>query len=178
LQIRVREDQEAVISSLAPSDFDCLLDLRPFMQRAPFVVNEEASLGRGYRCVAAKLLRAVLSGEGGRAGGASEPAAGGRAVSGGAALGARPPSFGPPGPPSCRLPRPSPTGPFISFCSSHHCRRLFRTMGLRHLFVGPPHPLVSGMITRKDIITGGPRCLCRHCRPVPFGWLQKIGRGC
>ena len=31
---------------------------------------------------------------------------------------------------------------------------LFRTMGLRHMFVSPPHPRVSGMITRKDIITG------------------------
>ncbi|KAL4420464.1 hypothetical protein ABPG75_010120 [Micractinium tetrahymenae] len=26
-------------------------------------------------------------------------------------------------------------------------------MGLRHMFVTPPHPLVSGMVTRKDIIT-------------------------
>lgn len=34
-------------------------------------------------------------------------------------------------------------------------RSLFRTMGLRHMFVSPPHPLVSGLITRKDIITGG-----------------------
>lgn len=30
-------------------------------------------------------------------------------------------------------------------------------MGLRHMFVGPPHPLVAGMLTRKDIITGGSR---------------------
>lgn len=33
-------------------------------------------------------------------------------------------------------------------------RSLFRTMGLRHMFVSPPHPLVSGLVTRKDIITG------------------------
>ena len=31
-QVRVREDQEAIIAGLSPSDFDCLLDLRPFMQ--------------------------------------------------------------------------------------------------------------------------------------------------
>ena len=44
--------------------------------------------------------------------------------------------------------------------------RLFRTMGLRHMFVGPPHPLVSGMVTRKDIITGG-----HHC------WWARAGVG-
>ncbi len=49
LQIRVREDQEAIIAGLTPSDFDALLDLRPFMQRSPYVVNEDASLSRGYR---------------------------------------------------------------------------------------------------------------------------------
>ncbi|KAI7845409.1 hypothetical protein COHA_001114 [Chlorella ohadii] len=79
LKIRVREDQEAIIASLSPEDYEALLDLRPFMQRSPFVVNEDASLSRGYR--------------------------------------------------------------------------LFRTMGLRHMFVSPPHPLVSGLVTRKDIIT-------------------------
>ncbi|EFN52659.1 hypothetical protein CHLNCDRAFT_138594 [Chlorella variabilis] len=83
LKIRVREDQEAVVAGLTLAECDSLLDLRPFMQRAPFVVNEDASLGRGYR--------------------------------------------------------------------------LFRTMGLRHMFVGPPHPLVSGMVTRKDIITDNAR---------------------
>lgn len=79
LKIRVREDQEAILAGLSPSEFDALLDLRPFMQRSPYIVNEDASLSRGYR--------------------------------------------------------------------------LFRTMGLRHMFVSPPHPLVSGMVTRKDIIT-------------------------
>ena len=50
-QIRVREDQERVIAGLAPEHLGWLLDLRPFMQRTPFVVNEDASLQRGYRWV-------------------------------------------------------------------------------------------------------------------------------
>lgn len=49
LQIRVREDQEAILAGLGASDLDALLDLRPFMQRSPYVVNEDASLNRGYR---------------------------------------------------------------------------------------------------------------------------------
>ena len=49
LQLRVREDQEGIVAGLSPADFDSLLDLRPFMQRAPYVVNEDASLSRGYR---------------------------------------------------------------------------------------------------------------------------------
>lgn len=35
LQIRVREDQEAIIASLSPEDHEALLDLRPFMQARP-----------------------------------------------------------------------------------------------------------------------------------------------
>ena len=38
-------------------------------------------------------------------------------------------------------------------------------MGLRHMFVGPPHPLVSGMVTRKDIITGEVGLMITHCGP-------------
>jgi len=51
------------------------IDLRPFMQRTPFLVHANASLSRAYR--------------------------------------------------------------------------LFRTMGLHHVFVGPPKPMVMGVITRK-----------------------------
>lgn len=51
------------------------IDLRPFMQRTPFLVHANASLSRTYR--------------------------------------------------------------------------LFRTMGLHHVFVGPPKPMVMGVITRK-----------------------------
>lgn len=47
---------------------------------------------------------------------------------------------------------------------------LFRTMGLRHMFVSPPHPLVSGMITRKDIITGG--CTCSS---MLLPWIAASG---
>lgn len=54
------------------------IDLRPFMQRTPFVVHANASLSRTYR--------------------------------------------------------------------------LFRTMGLHHVFVGPPKPMVMGVITRKVTI--------------------------
>ena len=35
MQIRVREDQEAIIASLSPEDYEPLLDLRPFMQVRP-----------------------------------------------------------------------------------------------------------------------------------------------
>ncbi|CAD7699480.1 unnamed protein product, partial [Ostreobium quekettii] len=44
--------------------------------------------------------------------------------------------------------------PFFVHADSSLTRahRLFRTMGLRHLFVVPPAPMVVGMLTRKDII--------------------------
>ena len=68
LKLRPKDEQERVIRSLSPADLDMLVDLRPFMQRNPHVVQADASLSRAYR--------------------------------------------------------------------------LFRTMGLRHLFVGPPQPQV------------------------------------
>ncbi len=77
-QIRVKGDQDAIFAHLSQEEMEMWLDLRPFMQRHPFVVQADASLSRAYR--------------------------------------------------------------------------LFRTMGLRHLFVGPPQPKVVGIITRKDII--------------------------
>lgn len=77
-QIRVKGDQDAIFAHLSQEELEMWLDLRPFMQRHPFVVQADASLSRAYR--------------------------------------------------------------------------LFRTMGLRHLFVGPPQPKVVGIITRKDII--------------------------
>lgn len=88
VKIRVREDQEYIFDSVLSTDLAAnssgnnsivMVDLRPFMQRSPFVINEQASLSRAYR--------------------------------------------------------------------------LFRTMGLRHMFVGPTYPRVRGIITRKDIIT-------------------------
>lgn len=78
------------------------LDLRPFMQRTPFVLQGNASLARAYR--------------------------------------------------------------------------LFRTMGLHHLYVGPPRPQVIGLLTRKvrcmlfsapmhshlvDVITKPPKVSCQ-----------------
>lgn len=45
-------------------------------------------------------------------------------------------------------------------------------MGLRHMFVSPPHPLVSGMVTRKDIISGGCPCRLRQQRQcLPMGCM-------
>lgn len=80
IKLRVREEQSVILDSLLTrsSAIDVSLDLRPFMQKAPFVVNENASLTRAYR--------------------------------------------------------------------------LFRTMGLRHLFIAPENPRVVGIITRKDLI--------------------------
>ena len=69
LKIRCKEDQEIIIRSLSGPELEMLIDLRPFMQRNPFIVHADASLSRAYR--------------------------------------------------------------------------LFRTMGLRHLFVCPPQPKVS-----------------------------------
>ena len=60
---------------LTERELGALLDLRPFMQRTPFVVHGNASLARTYR--------------------------------------------------------------------------LFRTLGLHHLFVGPAKPRVIGLVTRK-----------------------------
>ena len=68
LKLRPKDEQERVIRSLSAADMEMLVDLRPFMQRNPHVVQADASLSRAYR--------------------------------------------------------------------------LFRTMGLRHLFVGPPQPQV------------------------------------
>lgn len=130
-QIRVREDQEAIISALSPSECDALLDLRSFMQRSPYVVNEDASLSRGYRRAAPRRGGAGLAGGSGRLGGGATQLAAAAAADGHATS-----------PPSRRTPTPVP-----------ECR-LFRTLGLRHMFVSPPNPRVSGMITRKDVITG------------------------
>ncbi|KAK9816592.1 hypothetical protein WJX72_002361 [[Myrmecia] bisecta] len=77
LKLRPKDDQERIIRGLESLELEFLVDLRPFMQRNPFVVHADASLSRTYR--------------------------------------------------------------------------LFRTMGLRHLFVGPPHPKVIGVVTRKDV---------------------------
>lgn len=68
LKVRPKEDYERIVRGLSAAELDSMIDLRPFMQRNPFVVQADANLSRTYR--------------------------------------------------------------------------LFRTMGLRHLFVGPPQPKV------------------------------------
>ncbi|DBB10920.1 TPA: hypothetical protein ACH3X3_007381 [Trebouxia sp. C0006] len=77
LKVRPKEDYERIVCSLTEEELESMMDLRPFMQRNPFVVQADANLSRTYR--------------------------------------------------------------------------LFRTMGLRHLFVGPPQPKVIGVVTRKDV---------------------------
>ena len=69
LKVRPKEDYERVVRGLSQAELESMMDLRPFMQRNPFVVQADANLSRTYR--------------------------------------------------------------------------LFRTMGLRHLFVGPPQPQVQ-----------------------------------
>ena len=46
-------------------------------------------------------------------------------------------------------------------------------MGLRHLLVSPPHPRVSGLITRKDLITGAPGCSCICSEGQRSAWLLR-----
>lgn len=76
LPLKVRtEEQEGLLQGLTNAELAMWLDLRPYMQRTPFVVQGNASLARAYR--------------------------------------------------------------------------LFRTMGLHHLFVATPKPQVIGLITRK-----------------------------
>ena len=69
LKVRPKEDYERIVCGLSNAELESMIDLRPFMQRNPFVIQADANLSRTYR--------------------------------------------------------------------------LFRTMGLRHLFVGPPQPKVS-----------------------------------
>ena len=77
LKVRPKEDYERIVRGLSESELESLMDLRPFMQRNPFVVQADANLSRTYR--------------------------------------------------------------------------LFRTMGLRHLFVGPPQPKVGGCILSCNV---------------------------
>eukprot|EP00884_Botryococcus_braunii_P018780 jgi/Botrbrau1/5586/Bobra.97_2s0016.2 len=77
IKIRPKQDIDEILGELKDSEMDYWLDLRPFMQRTPFVLQGNASMARAYR--------------------------------------------------------------------------LFRTMGLHHMFVGSPKPQVIGMLTRKDL---------------------------
>lgn len=78
LKIRAKEDQEPILNSFTADELeDYFVDLRPFMQRHPFLIHADASLTRAYR--------------------------------------------------------------------------LFRTLGLRHLFVVSHSPKIIGMLSRKDL---------------------------
>ena len=79
LKVRPKEDYERIVRGLSAAELDSMIDLRPFMQRNPFVVQADANLSRTYR--------------------------------------------------------------------------LFRTMGLRHLFVGPPQPKVPTACSSLPCVT-------------------------
>lgn len=57
LKIRCKEDQEKIIRILAGSEMELLVDMRPFMQRDPFIVQSDASLSRAYRLFRTMGLR-------------------------------------------------------------------------------------------------------------------------
>ena len=57
LKLRPKEDAERVFSGLSPDEEGMLMDLRPFMQRNPFVVQADASLSRAYRLFRTMGLR-------------------------------------------------------------------------------------------------------------------------
>jgi chloride channel 7 len=57
LKLRPKDDGEAVLRSLPPACMEQLVDLRPFMQRNPFVVHADASLSRAYRLFRTMGLR-------------------------------------------------------------------------------------------------------------------------
>ena len=57
LKLRPKEDVERIIRGLSAAEEDLLMDLRPFMQRNPFVVQADASLSRAYRLFRTMGLR-------------------------------------------------------------------------------------------------------------------------
>lgn len=57
LKVRCKEDQEKIIRSLSGPELEMLVDLRPFMQRNPFIVHADASLSRVYRLFRTMGLR-------------------------------------------------------------------------------------------------------------------------
>lgn len=62
MQVRPKEDAEAIFSVLSPSELAGRLDLRPFMQRHPFVVAADASMSRAYRLFRTMGLRHMFVG--------------------------------------------------------------------------------------------------------------------
>lgn len=57
IKLRPKDDQEPIIRSLPAAQLDMMMDLRPFMQRNPFVVHADASLSRAYRLFRTMGLR-------------------------------------------------------------------------------------------------------------------------
>jgi hypothetical protein len=57
LKLRPKDDQEPIIRGLSAAQLEQMVDLRPFMQRNPFVVHADASLSRAYRLFRTMGLR-------------------------------------------------------------------------------------------------------------------------
>lgn len=57
LKVRAKDDQDAILRALAEEDLELLVDVRPFMQRNPFIVHADASLSRAYRLFRTMGLR-------------------------------------------------------------------------------------------------------------------------
>ena len=57
LKVRPKEDYERIVRGLSAADLESMIDLRPFMQRNPFVVQADANLSRTYRLFRTMGLR-------------------------------------------------------------------------------------------------------------------------
>jgi chloride channel 7 len=62
LKVRPKEDYERIVRSLTEEELESMMDLRPFMQRNPFVVQADANLSRTYRLFRTMGLRHLLVG--------------------------------------------------------------------------------------------------------------------
>ena len=57
IKLRCKAEQDAIIRNLVGPEKEMFLDLRPFMQRNPFIVQSDASLSRAYRLFRTMGLR-------------------------------------------------------------------------------------------------------------------------
>lgn len=57
IKLRCKAEQDGIIRGLSGPEKEMFLDLRPYMQRSPFVVQSDASLTRAYRLFRTMGLR-------------------------------------------------------------------------------------------------------------------------